>query len=65
MVVMLCFGDSSGYFCTLKVLVDVLILSLGKNVSIREAKSAWPIFTPNVNPLSFVRRLGLDFFGDT
>ena len=38
--VILRFGDNnSGYFCALKVLVDALILSLGKNVSIRNAKS--------------------------
>ena len=46
MVVIFRFSDNnSGCFCALKVLVNVLVLSLGKNVSIREAKSAWPIFT--------------------
>ncbi len=41
------FGDNnSDWFCTLKVLVNALVLSLGKNVSIRDVKSAWPIFTP-------------------
>ena len=45
--VILRFSDnSSGCFCALKVLVDALVLSLSKNVSIRDAKSAWPIFTP-------------------
>ena len=38
--------NNSGCFYALKVLVDALVLSLGKNISIREAKSAWPIFTP-------------------
>ncbi len=48
MGVILHFGgnNNSGCFCTLKVLVDALVLSLGKNVSIHDAKSAWPIFTP-------------------
>ena len=32
-------GKNSGCFYALKVLVDALVLSLGKNVSIREAKS--------------------------
>ena len=39
-------GNNSGYFCALKVFVDALVLSLDKNVSIREAKSACSIFTP-------------------
>ena len=38
-------GKNSDYFWTLKVLVDALILSLGKNVSIHNVKSACSIFT--------------------
>jgi len=39
--VILRFSDNnSGYFYTLKVLVDALVLSLGKNISIYDAKSA-------------------------
>ncbi len=39
--VILRFSDNnSGYFYTLKLLVDALVLSLGKNVSICDAKSA-------------------------
>ena len=39
--VILRFSDNnSGYFCALKVLVNALVLSLDKNVSIRDAKSA-------------------------
>ena len=33
-------GKKSGCFCVLKILIDSLVLSLGKNISIREAKSA-------------------------
>ena len=33
-------GNESGCFCALKVLVDAIVPSLSKNVSIREAKSA-------------------------
>jgi len=33
-------GNNSDCFCTLKILVDALVLSSDKNVSIREAKSA-------------------------
>ena len=45
--VILHFGDNNfGSFYILKVLVDTLVLSLGKNISIRDVKSAWPIFTP-------------------
>ncbi len=32
--------NNSGWFCALKILVDSLVLSLGKNVSIHDAKSA-------------------------
>ena len=39
--VILHFSDNnSGCFCILKVLVDLLVLSLGKNISIRDVKSA-------------------------
>ncbi len=39
--ILVCFGDIDfGYFYTLKVLVDVLVLSLDKNVSIYDTKSA-------------------------
>ena len=38
--------NNSDCFCTLKILVDSLVLFLSKNVSILKAKSAWPIFTP-------------------
>jgi len=39
--VILHFGNNnSGCFYALKVLVDALVLSLGKNVSIRDVKSA-------------------------
>jgi len=38
--------NNSDCFYTFKVLVDSLVLFLGKNVSIHEAKSAYPIFTP-------------------
>ena len=37
--------NNSDYFCILKVLVNLLVLFLNKNVSILEVKSAWPIFT--------------------
>ncbi len=33
-------GNNSDCFCTLKILVDALVLSSDKNVSIREAKYA-------------------------
>ncbi len=41
-------GKNSGSFCALKIPMGMLVLSLGKNVSIREAKSACPIFTPSL-----------------
>ena len=37
-------GKNSDCFCALKVLIDSLVLFLGKNVSIHETKSACPIF---------------------
>ena len=41
MGILIRFGDSdSDYFCALKVLVDLLILFLDKNISIHDAKSA-------------------------
>ena len=41
-------GKNSGCFCALKVLIGMLVLSLGKNVSIRDVKFACPIFTPGL-----------------
>jgi len=49
MSITLCFGgNNSDCFCALKVLVDALVLSSNKNVSIRDTKSACPIFTPDL-----------------